>query len=97
MDGSGYLGLCGEQICLPARIVSVADVFDALTSPRVYKRTWSFDQAYSYLIERKGTYFDSSVINALELARNQFKEKYRIYREQSDLAMISDDSVERGE
>lgn len=50
MDGSGYpVGLSGEDIPLEARIVSVADVFDALTSHRPYKRDWSVDEALDEL------------------------------------------------
>ena len=53
LDGSGYLGLRGEEISLEARIVAVADVFDALTSPREYKQAWSFEQACSYIKEHR--------------------------------------------
>jgi HD-GYP domain-containing protein (c-di-GMP phosphodiesterase class II) len=50
MDGSGYpVGLAGEDIPLEARIVSVADVFDALTSHRPYKREWTVDEAFAEL------------------------------------------------
>ncbi|MBL8484982.1 MAG: HD domain-containing protein, partial [Rhodocyclaceae bacterium] len=46
LDGSGYpLGLQGDEVALEARITAVADVFDALTGPRPYKRTWSNDEA----------------------------------------------------
>lgn len=46
LDGSGYPGrLVGDSIPLEARVVTVADIFDALTSARPYKRTWSFDEA----------------------------------------------------
>ncbi|MBL8473125.1 MAG: HD domain-containing protein [Rhodocyclaceae bacterium] len=50
LDGSGYpRGLSGEQLALEARITAVADVFDALTGPRPYKRTWSNDEAFAEL------------------------------------------------
>ncbi len=67
LDGSGYPdGLKAEEIPLEARIVTVADVFDALTSERPYKRTWSQDEAFGFLAERKGTRFDAACVAALE-------------------------------
>jgi two-component system response regulator RpfG len=58
-DGEGYpQGLCGEDIPLQARIVAVADVFDALSSVRPYKRAWSIEQAVAYIDEQRGRHFD---------------------------------------
>ena len=58
-DGKGYpLGLKGEEIPLAARIMAVADVFDALTSTRVYKPAYSFKKAVKIIEEGKGTQFD---------------------------------------
>ena len=66
-DGSGYpRGLAGEDIPLPARIVAVADVFDALMSPRPYKRAWSFDEALDYLKAESGRHFDPACVRAFE-------------------------------
>lgn len=65
-DGTGYPeGLKGEQIALEARIVAVADVFDALLSPRPYKEAWSIDAALDYLVEQSGKHFDPACIDAL--------------------------------
>jgi two-component system, response regulator RpfG len=65
-NGSGYPdGLKGEQIPLNARIVAIADVFDALTSERPYKRAWSNEEAFSYFREHAGTLFDSACVKAL--------------------------------
>jgi two-component system response regulator RpfG len=65
-DGSGYPdGLRGEEIPLPARIVAVADVFDALTSERPYKRAWTADESFDYIEANSGTLFDPSVVSAL--------------------------------
>ncbi|GAA0703956.1 two-component system response regulator [Dokdonella soli] len=65
-DGSGYPdGLKGEEIPLPARIVAVADVFDALTSERPYKHAWSPEEAFDYLKANSGTLFDPSCVDAL--------------------------------
>jgi len=67
-DGSGYpQGLAGESIPLPARIVAVADVFDALTSERPYKHAWSFQDALSYIQTESGKHFDPACVRAFEL------------------------------
>jgi two-component system response regulator RpfG len=64
-DGSGYpFGLSGKEIPLEARIVTVADVFDALTSVRPYKEAWSFEKAISYLREYSGKLFDPECVEA---------------------------------
>ncbi len=66
-DGSGYpFGLAGEAIPLEARIVAIADVFDALTSVRPYKRAWSFDDAIAFLREQAGKHFDPALIKVFE-------------------------------
>lgn len=50
LDGTGYpRGLVGDEVPLEARIVSVADIFDALTSHRPYKKQWSLDEAFAEL------------------------------------------------
>jgi two-component system response regulator RpfG len=65
-DGSGYPdGLVGEQIPLEARIVAVADVFDALISPRPYKKAWDKDAALAYLYAQRGRLFDPACVDAL--------------------------------
>ena len=65
-DGSGYpQGLRGEDIPLAARIVTVADVFDALISPRPYKPAWSIEAALQYLEEQRGTLFDPACVDVL--------------------------------
>lgn len=64
-NGRGYPhGLAGEAIDLGARILAVADVFDALTSERPYRRGLSFDAAVSFVRERAGTQFDPAVVEA---------------------------------
>ncbi|CAK0752253.1 putative HD domain-containing protein [Azospirillaceae bacterium] len=64
-DGSGYPDcLSGDAIPLEARIVAVADVFDALTSHRPYKSVWEEEKAISFLVEKAGTFFDPRVVNA---------------------------------
>jgi putative two-component system response regulator len=64
-DGSGYpQGLKGEQIPLFGRIVAVADVFDALTSVRPYKRAWDIESANKFLRDHCGTHFDPACVEA---------------------------------
>ena len=64
-DGSGYpFGLAGENIALAARIVAVADVYDALTCQRVYKKAMSHEQARTIIVEGSGSHFDPAVVEA---------------------------------
>ncbi|MFA5116055.1 MAG: HD domain-containing phosphohydrolase [Candidatus Omnitrophota bacterium] len=64
-DGTGYPnGLKGDDIPLFGRIVSVADVFDALTSKRPYKEAYGFDEAVELIKEGSGTQFDPAVVRA---------------------------------
>jgi len=66
IDGSGYpAGLLGSEIPLEARIVAVADVFDALTSQRPYKEPWSTERAFAFLREHASTKFDPDCVDAL--------------------------------
>ncbi|UTY57753.1 HD domain-containing phosphohydrolase [Massilia sp. erpn] len=63
-DGSGYpKGLKGEEIPLEGRIVAIADVFDALTSARPYKRAWPLEEALTYLREQRGQHFDPALVD----------------------------------
>ena len=67
LDGSGYPdGLKAGEIPLEARIVAVADVFDALTTERPYKKAWTPHEALGFLQERKGTRFDAACVAAFE-------------------------------
>lgn len=64
-DGAGYPeGLAGEQIPLGGRILAAADVWDALTTDRPYRRALTFEAARRYLVEGRGTQFDPGVIDA---------------------------------
>ena len=65
-NGSGYpVGLKGYDIPLQARIFAVADVFDALTSSRIYRKKSSPDEAFEYLKEQAGCLFDPAIVEAL--------------------------------
>lgn len=72
-DGSGYpFGLKGEDIPLPARIVSVADVYDALTTKRRYKPAYSHQEASKVIEQESGRQFDPEVISAFIEAKPDF-------------------------
>lgn len=65
-DGSGYPdGLAGDQIPIEARIVAVADVFDALISRRPYKPAWSMEETLAYISDQSGKLFDPKCVDAL--------------------------------
>ena len=81
-DGTGYPnGLKGESIPIFGRITAVADVFDALTSSRPYKKAWSLEEAFDFLIEEKSVHFDPKLVdlflenkNEVINIHNKFKE-----------------------
>jgi two-component system response regulator RpfG len=82
-NGAGYpSGLYGEEIPLPARIVALADVFDALTSARAYKSAWPFEQAVHYLETQVAMDFDP---DCLEAFRNNLARINEIYLSLQDL------------
>jgi putative nucleotidyltransferase with HDIG domain len=63
-DGSGYpRGLEGEEIPVAARIFSIIDVWDALTSDRPYRPAWKKKEAMAHIINQAGTHFDPNVVN----------------------------------
>jgi response regulator RpfG family c-di-GMP phosphodiesterase len=66
-DGSGYPdGLAGENIPMCARVVAIADVYDALISRRPHREAWAFDKAVGHIREHSGTRFDPHVVAAFE-------------------------------
>lgn len=74
-DGSGYPnGLAGEAIPLPARMMAVADVFDALVSERCYKKAMPPDQAFRIMEEERGKQFDPAIVDLLPALRPAFLE-----------------------
>ena len=73
-DGKGYpSGLAGENIPLSARVMAVADVFDALVSKRSYKEGFPFEKAMDIIREGAGTHFDPQVVQAFFRARDQVR------------------------
>ncbi|WP_153556617.1 HD domain-containing phosphohydrolase [Roseimaritima sediminicola] len=82
-DGTGYpRGLSGEDIPLSGRIVAVADVYDALTSQRVYKPAYSHEKAVQIIRESSGSHFDPAVVRAFLILEDRFRE---INRELGDV------------
>ncbi|MCD4744135.1 MAG: HD domain-containing protein, partial [Desulfobacteraceae bacterium] len=73
-DGSGYpKGLKGEAIPLSARITAVADVYDALTSERPYKKAFSHQKSMDIIISDSGKHFDPNIIEAFCVQSGQFE------------------------
>jgi putative two-component system response regulator len=80
-DGTGYPnGLTGEEIPLSARIVSVADVYDALRSARPYKRAFSHEETMEIILHGDGrtepTHFDPKVLKAFEETQFALRDAY---------------------
>ena len=73
-DGSGYpRKLIGESIPIEARIMAVADVFDALVGSRPYKKAWTIEDAYIEIVSLSGAAFDPIVIDAFIAERHNFE------------------------
>lgn len=73
-DGSGYpFGLTGEEIPLSARIVAIADVYDALTTKRRYKKSFSHEEACALILENKGKQFDPDLVNVFMEVEKEFR------------------------
>lgn len=76
-DGSGYPHhLMGEEIPLSARIMAVVDVFDALTSKRVYKDAYALDKAYDILQSSSGSHFDPDIIQVFMDNREEIEQVF---------------------
>lgn len=82
MDGSGYpQGLVAAAIPLEARIVAVADVFDALTSSRPYKQAWDNDATFAFLEDKSPAIFDADCVAALVRKRDKVEEIQKRFHE----------------
>lgn len=80
-DGTGYpYQRKGEEIPLSARIVALADVFDALTSRRPYKDAWPVDKALKLIEEESGKHFDPIIVNAFNAALPKIMEVYNQHK-----------------
>ncbi len=76
-DGKGYPeGLAGEKIPVSARIMAIADVFDALCSSRSYKEAYSVSQAFAILEEYRGANFEPCLVDAMEMLKPELEKIY---------------------
>lgn len=74
-DGSGYPeGLAGDEIPISARLMALADVYDALVSKRVYKNSMDHEQAVKVIFDGRGRHFDPDVVDAFMACKDKFKE-----------------------
>ena len=82
-DGSGYpAGKKGEEIPLSARILALADVYDALTSSRCYKEAFSHDKSKAIIIEGKGQHFEPEIVEAFLRCEEKFVEVGKRYQDE---------------
>lgn len=87
-DGSGYPnGLSGDEIPLSARIVTVADVLDALMSKRPYKEPFSFEKSVEIIMSGRGTHFDPVIVDVFVANLERFRQVY----EQANLKKLSEE------
>jgi putative two-component system response regulator len=81
-DGSGYpQGLAGDQIPGSARLMAVADVYDALVSRRAYKRPMSHEEASRIIVEGRGSHFDPDIVDAFIAVSHEFEEIAERFRD----------------
>lgn len=99
VDGSGYLfGLKGEEIPIEARIIAVADIFDALTSHRSYKVAWSNDEAFKLLKQLSGIKLDKDCVDALLTNQEkvlEIQEQFKINLLESRLSGVKPESEKK--
>ncbi len=85
-DGSGYpRHLVGEEIPLSARIVAVSDVYDCITTKRVYKPAYDHEDAVGRILKDRGRHFDPVVVDAFLTCQGEFNTIRETYREQTDV------------
>lgn len=78
-DGTGYMGLKGDDISYAARCVALADVFDALVSRRAYKAPWTPEKAYDEIVAQSGKHFDPAVVESFKQNFDKFLEIMKRY------------------
>ena len=82
-DGSGYPeGLAGDEIPISARLMAIADVYDALISRRCYKAPFSHETAVAMMEQGRGTHFDPDVLDSFLRIQNQFREIAQTFTDQ---------------
>lgn len=83
IDGGGYpVGLTGKDIPIEAKIVAVADIFDALTSVRPYKKAWSNDQAFDELYKMSANKIEFEFVHALDHSRADIEEIQQLFQDE---------------
>jgi len=88
-DGTGYPdGLAGDDIPISARLMALADVFDALISPRVYKPPMTFQEARDIILAGRGSHFDPDVTDAFSQAYDEFREIAKRYSETETVSLV---------
>lgn len=84
-NGKGYpSGLASDEIHVYARIVAIADVFDALTSIRPYKRAWSFEEAIELIVKEKGEHFDPHLVDLFIQNIDRVRDIYQKFEGMND-------------
>jgi len=84
-DGSGYpYGLSGEEIPLSARVMAVADVFDALVSKRSYKEPFTYEEAMKIITEGAGRHFDPLIVDAFVSAEEEVRKVEEDFKRRTD-------------
>ena len=80
-NGSGYpQGLSGEDIPLEARLMALADVYDALISRRYYKEAFSFEQTEAIILEGRGSHFDPQIVDVFVALKEEFRRIAQTHR-----------------
>jgi putative two-component system response regulator len=88
-DGSGYPdALAGEDIPLPARIMAIADVYDALISKRHYKEAMSHQDAVTIMDESRGTHIDPFVYDTFKQVGDEFIEIAERFKDHDEQAVV---------
>jgi putative two-component system response regulator len=95
-DGLGYPeGIAGDDIPISARLMAVADVYDALISRRVYKEGMSHEKAVAIIVEGKGNHFDPDIVDAFIALQDDFQNIARRYADSDDDMAKKKDQLDR--
>lgn len=79
-DGRGYLGLAKDEVHELAALTSLADVFDAVTAERSYKKSWGFDEGFDYILTQSGSQFSPQNTEIFKQCKEEIKKIYQITR-----------------
>ncbi|MBN2295441.1 MAG: response regulator [Pirellulales bacterium] len=93
-NGSGYPdGLVGDEIPLSGQIVGLADVYDALTSKRVYKKSFSHEQAREMILDENGNHFNPDIVRAFLVNEDLFVEIHEKFSEQERMELQESEAL----